>query len=79
MFFLLTNGAVWLMGGWYPLTLAGLAECYLAGLPFYRWTILGDLFFTTITVSCFSMVVWYSTYRQLDTKKQATQLLVNSW
>jgi hypothetical protein len=79
LFFLLTNGAVWLMGGWYPLTLAGLAECYLAGLPFYRWTILGDLFFTTITVSCFSMVVWYSTYRQLDSKKQATQLLGNSW
>jgi hypothetical protein len=48
VFYLLTNGAVWWMGSGYPPTMAGLFECYVAGLPFYRWTAMGDLFFTTV-------------------------------
>ena len=32
-FYLLTNGAVWMMG-WYPETWTGLVSCYAAGLPF---------------------------------------------
>jgi hypothetical protein len=35
-FFLVTNFAVWLNGGFYPQTLEGLAACYAAGLAFYR-------------------------------------------
>jgi hypothetical protein len=47
-FFLLTNFGVWLLGDGtlYPKTLEGLAECYLAGVPFFRNTVLGDLLFT---------------------------------
>ncbi len=33
-FFLITNGAVWLCGDWYPKTLAGLVECFVSALPF---------------------------------------------
>lgn len=36
LFFLITNGAVWLTGDMYPRTLAGLVLCYEAGLAFYR-------------------------------------------
>jgi hypothetical protein len=36
LFFLVTNGAVWLTGDMYPRTLAGLVLCYEAGLAFYR-------------------------------------------
>ena len=50
VFFLLTNGAVW-CAGWYPQTGEGLLACYWAGLPFYRATMLGDLFFTCVTVA----------------------------
>ena len=32
----------------YPHTLAGLAESYVAGLPFFRNTLVGDLFFTGV-------------------------------
>jgi hypothetical protein len=35
-FFVLSNYAVWIAGGMYPRTLAGLSTCYMAALPFYR-------------------------------------------
>ncbi len=35
-FFLISNYAVWVPGGMYPHTLAGLQACYVAALPFYR-------------------------------------------
>jgi hypothetical protein len=44
IFFLTTNLATWAEGHQYPLTLAGLVECYTLALPFYgRNTILADL------------------------------------
>jgi len=45
LFFIVTNFAVWL-GGWYPRNLPGLIECYTLALPFFRNTLLGDLFYT---------------------------------
>lgn len=45
-FFLLSNFAVWAVWAMYPKTLAGLAACYLAALPFFRHSLAGDLFFT---------------------------------
>ena len=44
---LITNFFVWFGShGMYPQTLSGLAACYVAGLPFYGRTLLGDLFFS---------------------------------
>jgi len=43
VFFALSNFAVWAFGGMYPLSIAGLAECYVAALPFLDKTVLGDL------------------------------------
>lgn len=48
LFFTITNFGVWLVGGLYPRTLAGLAQCYVAAIPFFRGTLLGDLFYTTV-------------------------------
>lgn len=45
-FFIVTNFAVWLTSGMYPLTGAGLVACYVAGLPFYPATLAGTLFWT---------------------------------
>ena len=45
-FFLLSNLAVWAVWAMYPKTLAGLAACYVAALPFFRHSLAGDLFFT---------------------------------
>jgi hypothetical protein len=45
-FFLVSNFAVWMVWQMYPKTLAGLAACYVAGLPFFRNAVASDLFFT---------------------------------
>lgn len=46
IFFISTNFAVWLFSDMYPKTLSGLGNCYLAGIPFLRFTALGDLFWS---------------------------------
>jgi hypothetical protein len=43
VFFLATNFAVWAFQDLYPRTLQGLAQCYVAALPFLDRTVLGDL------------------------------------
>ena len=45
-FLLITNFMVWATDQLYPHTLAGLTECYLAGIPFYRSQVLGDAVYT---------------------------------
>lgn len=50
-FFLITNFGVWATG-MYNHDYSGLIESYIMGLPFYRYTLLGDLFYT---VSFFSL------------------------
>ncbi|MEQ1472602.1 MAG: DUF6580 family putative transport protein [Candidatus Acidiferrum sp.] len=46
-FFLITNFGVWMFLNSYPKTLAGLAACYVAGLPYFWNTLAGDAFFST--------------------------------
>jgi hypothetical protein len=48
VFYLVTNFAVWAFGSWYPKSPAGLAACYIAGLPFLRNTMAGDLFYAAV-------------------------------
>ena len=50
LFFFITNGAVWAIGqgAMYPHTLTGLTEAYVAGLPFFRNTIVGDLLYVGV-------------------------------
>lgn len=44
--FVVTNFAVWLWGAMYAHTISGLIQCFVAALPFFRNTLLGDLFYT---------------------------------
>ena len=45
-FFLITNFMVWATGRIYPSTLAGLAACFTAAIPFYQNQFAGDAFYT---------------------------------
>ena len=45
IFFVITNFASWLASPFYPQTLPGLMECYVAGLAFFRDTTNGFSFF----------------------------------
>ncbi len=61
IFFLITNFAVW-YSGWmesiYPFTLSGLATCYVAGIPFFGYSLASDL--------CWTIIIWlvYSLSKQ---------------
>ncbi len=45
LFYLVSNFGVWAAGSIYPTTLAGLAQCYAAALPFFRNTLAADLLY----------------------------------
>ena len=46
LFFILTNFGYWLFQSTFPKTLAGLSACYIAAIPFFQNTLIGDVFFT---------------------------------
>ena len=48
LFFLVTNAASWLVLPQYTKDLSGLFNSYVAGIPFFRGTLMGDLLFTSI-------------------------------
>jgi hypothetical protein len=55
-FFLLTNFATFMFGTLYAKSLAGLATCYVAALPFFGYTMLGDLFFTAAIFGLYALL-----------------------
>lgn len=59
IFYLATNAAVWGFGTLYPHTLFGLIESYVMALPFFRNSIVGDLFFTGILVGSMELLLAY--------------------
>ena len=56
LFFLITNLAVWLHGQLYSPDLQGLIACYLAALPFFRNSLLGDLSYTAVFFGALAFV-----------------------
>lgn len=46
IFYVVTNFAVWVSGGMYAHTWAGLMECYYMAIPFFRNTLASDLTYT---------------------------------
>ncbi len=59
MFFFLTNFAVWAFSSWYTKDFSGLIQCYAMALPFFRNTLLGDLFYVAIFFGAYELVgIW---------------------
>ncbi|TWU56978.1 hypothetical protein Poly51_28980 [Rubripirellula tenax] len=56
LFFLISNLGVWL-AGWYSMTAIGLLACYAAAIPFFGYTVAGDLIFTTILFAAWQFSV----------------------
>ena len=60
LFYAVSNFGVWTAGSIYPPTLAGLAQCYAAALPFFRNTAASDLLYFNgflALASLFAMLV----------------------
>ncbi len=56
-FYLVTNFAVWLSSGMYPLTGDGLIACYAAALPFYQFgTLPGTLLWSAVLFGGFALL-----------------------
>jgi hypothetical protein len=54
-FFVVTNFAVWAIGGFYPKTTQGLVNCFVAGVPFFWNTLAGDALYAGILFSGFAL------------------------
>lgn len=47
-FFIVTNFGAWLSHDMYPHTVTGLGEAYIAGIPFFKNTLMSNVLFTTV-------------------------------
>jgi hypothetical protein len=56
LFFLITNWAVWYFGVMYSPDFTGLMASYVAGIPFLKNAILGDLWYTFILFGVYEFV-----------------------
>ncbi len=74
VFYLITNFAVWVAADWYPKNAAGLWLAYEMGLPFLRYTFLGDLFYTIIFFCAFELVI--SFFPQLASQRKRLEKIV---
>ena len=57
LFFLTTNFGSWLCFDSYPQSLVGLIQCYVAALPFFRYTLGGDLVFACLLFGAYGLVM----------------------
>ena len=54
-FFVVTNFAMWAVGGFYPKTTAGLVNCFVAGVPFFWNTFAGDALYAGVLFGGFAL------------------------
>lgn len=57
LFYVITNFGVWLTGTMYPKTFAGLMDCYVMAIPFFRNTLAGDLIYTGVFFGSFEIML----------------------
>ncbi len=55
-FFIITNFGVWASGYLYPRDVTGLVSCYVAAIPFFHSTLLGDLFFSGVMFGSYALL-----------------------
>lgn len=61
LFFAATNFMTWWVTPWYPRTVAGLWHCYLSAVPFFRYTLAGDVIFATTLFGSYAAVTVFRT------------------
>lgn len=55
LFFFITNFGSWTQG-YYGYTGSGLLNCYVAAIPFFRGTVMGDLFYNLLFFGSFALI-----------------------
>jgi len=64
LFFLITNAAVWAFGTMYTHDITGLMQSYTMAIPFFRNSLLGDLFYVGVLVGGFELVYYLARSRR---------------
>ena len=60
LFFVVTNFGVWATQGMYPMSLEGLVACYVAAIPFFQNSLLGNAFYTSVLFGGFALLAHYA-------------------
>lgn len=63
IFFVVSNFGVWAFGNMYPHNFAGLTDCYVMGLPFFRNTFTGDLLYAGLLFGSYALASRSSYFR----------------
>lgn len=56
LFFIITNFSVWAFSPWYSHNWQGLLNCYTLAIPFFKNTILGDLFYASVIFGSYEIL-----------------------
>ncbi len=67
-FFLVSNFGMW-ASGYYPRTWAGLVECYIAALPFFRNTLASDALYSAALFGSHALLARYLGRRDVETAR----------
>lgn len=57
IFYLVSNFGVWMSASVYSKDLGGLLQCYAAGIPFFRNTILGNVFYSFVLFGIYEWIL----------------------
>jgi len=78
LFFLITNFSVWAFYNWYPHTLSGLSQCFLMAVPFFRNTLLGDLFYVAVLFGVYELITARARRKYLVIEKAQEKNIIGS-
>jgi hypothetical protein len=56
LFFVISNFGAWLSSGLYPMTTDGLMQAYIAAIPFFQNSLLGNMVFATLLFGGFALL-----------------------
>ena len=56
IFYIISNFGVWFSSSMYAKDVSGFISCYVAAIPFYKWTMLGDMFYSVILFGGFYLL-----------------------
>ncbi len=56
LFFFISNIGTWIGGYLYPMTTDGLITCFIAAIPFFKNTVISNLFFSALLFGSFELI-----------------------
>jgi len=56
LFYIVTNLGVWLLGGYYPMSLEGLIDCYALAIPFFRTMLVSTLIYSFVFFGLYELI-----------------------